>query len=62
MLLEYLELLTAAGYRESLPVERVKQWLSLGTKVNSALRPLFESVKRLSTVTEMKNALGACGT
>jgi tRNA-dihydrouridine synthase C len=59
MLLEYLELLAAAGHTERLPVERVKQWLSLGAKVNSDVRPLFESVKRLSTVTELKSALRA---
>lgn len=59
MLLEYLDLLAAAGHTERLPVERVKQWLSLGAKVNAGVRPLFESVKRLSTVMEMKSVLRA---
>jgi tRNA-dihydrouridine synthase C len=57
MLLEYLELLAAAGHTERLPVERVKQWLSLGTKVNTAVHPLFDSVKRLSSVAHVKTAL-----
>jgi tRNA-dihydrouridine synthase len=57
LLCEYIELMTAADYSEGLRVARVKQWLSLGAKVNSNLRPLFESVKRLENVREMTSAL-----
>jgi tRNA-dihydrouridine synthase C len=57
LLLEYLERMTQANYSEGLRVARVKQWLSLGTKVNADVRPLFESVKRLETVTDVRAAL-----
>ena len=57
LLREYVERLVAAGYPGGLCVARVKQWLSLGTKVNPDVRPLFESVKRLETVSDVRIAL-----
>ncbi|HEX4336775.1 MAG TPA: tRNA-dihydrouridine synthase family protein [Polyangiaceae bacterium] len=57
LLREYVERMTEAGYPEGLRVARVKQWLSLGTKVNAEVRPLFESVKRLTNVTDVAAAL-----
>jgi tRNA-dihydrouridine synthase C len=57
LLLEYLARLADARYREDRAVARVKQWLSLGTKVNPELSPLFERIKRLSTRAEVKARL-----
>jgi tRNA-dihydrouridine synthase C len=57
LLLEYLERLKAARYSEPRCVARVKQWLSLGSKVNPDVRPLFEPVKRLQAIAEMHSAL-----
>ena len=57
LLLEYEARLASAGYREDRRVARVKQWLSLGSKVNPAVRPLFEPVKRLTTAADVRAAL-----
>jgi tRNA-dihydrouridine synthase C len=57
LLLEYLDRMQAARYSESLCVARVKQWLSLGSKVNPEVRPLFEPVKRLQVADEVRTAL-----
>ncbi len=57
LLLEYVDRLLAARYSEGLCVARVKQWLSLGSKVNPEMRPLFEPVKRLQAVAEVRSAL-----
>jgi tRNA-dihydrouridine synthase C len=57
LLLEYVDRLQGARYSESLCVARVKQWLSLGSKVNPDMRPLFEPVKRLLAVPEVRTTL-----
>ncbi|HVW25043.1 MAG TPA: tRNA-dihydrouridine synthase family protein [Polyangiaceae bacterium] len=57
LLLDYLARLQDAHYTESLCVARVKQWLSLGSKVNPDVRPLFEPVKRLLTVRDVRTML-----
>ncbi len=49
LLLEYVELLRAAGCTEDRQVGRVKQWLSLGKSVNAEVTPVFDRVKRLHT-------------
>jgi tRNA-dihydrouridine synthase C len=61
LLVEYLERMVAARFGESLRVARVKQWLSLGTKVNGELRPLFESVKRLEAIVDVLAVLASFG-
>ncbi len=57
LLLEYVDRLQGARYSDSLCVARVKQWLSLGSKVNPDIRPLFEPVKRLLAVSEVRTTL-----
>lgn len=59
LLLEYMDLLARAGSTEERQIARVKQWLSLGKSANPAVVPLFESVKRLRSRTDVRSALGA---
>lgn len=59
LLLDYLEELARAGNTEARQVSRVKQWLSLGTRVNPALRPHFDHVKRLEARADVARHLSA---
>lgn len=59
LLLDYLEELARADNSEARQVSRVKQWLSLGTRVNPALRPHFEHVKRLEARRDVERHLAA---
>lgn len=59
LLLDYLEELARADNSEARQVSRVKQWLSLATRVNPGLRPHFEHVKRLEARTELERHLSA---
>jgi tRNA-dihydrouridine synthase C len=57
LLLEYIDVLAAAGNSNERQVGRVKQWLALGKKANQALAPLFEHVKLCETAGELKRRL-----
>jgi tRNA-dihydrouridine synthase C len=59
LLLDYLEELARADNSEARQVSRVKQWLSLGTRVNPGLRPHFEHVKHLERRSDLQRHLAA---
>jgi hypothetical protein len=59
LLAEYVELLARERSNPTRQVARVKQWLSLGTKANPAIAPLFERVKRLDDTNAVLASLGA---
>lgn len=61
LLAEYLERLAAAAIGEARQLGRVKQWLSLGARVNPELRPLFEHIKRYETRRDVARALAEAG-
>jgi len=48
VLVRHAELLIENDASRSLVVRRTKQWLCLASKIDARLRPLFESIKRLS--------------
>ncbi len=50
ILLQHAALLLANNASNALVVRRTKQWLCLAAKIDSGLRPLFESIKRLSEI------------
>jgi tRNA-dihydrouridine synthase C len=60
LLLDYVERIQSAGGTEPRVVNRVKHWLCLGKIANPAILPVFESIKRLHTRSEVCAALSAC--
>jgi tRNA-dihydrouridine synthase len=59
LLSEYVELLTRARCSDDRLIGRVKHWLSLGSRANPSLSPLFERTKRVRNRGEMQAALRA---
>jgi tRNA-dihydrouridine synthase C len=57
LLLEYTEVLAAAGNSSERQIGRVKQWLALGKRANPALVPLFEHVKLTESLAELRRKL-----
>lgn len=57
LLLEYMERLAAAGSSDDRRVARVKQWLSLGSRANPEIAPMFDTAKRLRTTAEVRASL-----
>lgn len=59
ILLQHAELLIANDASSSLVVRRTKQWLCLAARIDTGLRPLFESIKRLGEVDVCLRTLSA---
>jgi tRNA-dihydrouridine synthase C len=57
LIAEYVDRLASARSSPYRQVARVKQWLSLGTRANPAIAPLFERVKRLETASDVLTEL-----
>jgi tRNA-dihydrouridine synthase C len=57
LLSDYCDRMAQCGASPDRRLARVKQWLSLGRRVNPALTPLFERVKRVAKHAELPGAL-----